>query len=159
MTTEALHHALKGLVAGDAQQIRVTSLVVEQERRWIQIELVGPRHYSMLVSADLRRDPGMIRSALESWMTGEWTAETAATSGVMIHNATIRLGDRRSARRRPRRGAHKVRRQGHRSARQPPDPPRLTHTATSQNPRQANAETAKIAGNNPRTRHSLRALR
>ena len=92
MTTEALHHALKGLVAGDAQQIRVTSLVVEQERRWIQIELSGPRHYSMLVSADLRRDPGMIRSALESWMTGEWTAETAATSGVMIHNATIRLG-------------------------------------------------------------------
>ena len=70
----------------------MTSLVVEQERRWIQIELVGPRHYSMLVSADLRRDPGMIRSALESWMTGEWTAETAATSGVMIHHTTIRLG-------------------------------------------------------------------
>ena len=92
MTAEALHHALKGLIAGDAQQIRVASVVVVQERRWIQIELVGPRHYTLLVSADLRRDPDMIRSALESWMTGDWTSETAATSGVMIHNATIRLG-------------------------------------------------------------------
>ena len=92
MTTEALHEALKGLVAGDAQQIRVASLVVAQERRWIQVELIGPRHYSLLVSADLRRDPEMIREALHAWMTGEWTAEAASMSGVTIHNATIRLG-------------------------------------------------------------------
>jgi hypothetical protein len=92
MTAQALHDALKGLVAGDAQQIRVASVVVVEKRRWIQIELVGPRHYSLLVSADLRRDPDMIRSALESWMTGDWTSETATISGVTIHNATIRLG-------------------------------------------------------------------
>jgi hypothetical protein len=91
VTAEILHQALKGLTTGDAQEIRVASIVVVQERRWIQIELVGPRHYSLLLSADLRRDPDMIRKALQSWMIGEWTAETAAMSGVMIHNATIRL--------------------------------------------------------------------
>jgi hypothetical protein len=92
MTTEALHQALKGLIAGDGQQIRVASLVVVDKRRWIQVELIGPRHYSLLVSADLRRDPTMIREALHSWMSGDWTADAAATSGVTIHNATIRLG-------------------------------------------------------------------
>jgi hypothetical protein len=92
MTAEDLHRALDGMTADAAQQIRVTSVVVAQERRWIQIELIGPRHYSLLVSADLRRDPEMIRAALQSWMTGDWTAEIAAISGVMIHNATIRLG-------------------------------------------------------------------
>jgi hypothetical protein len=92
VTAEALHHALQGLFAGEMQQIRVASVVVVQERRWIQIELGGPRHYSLLMSADLRRDPDMIRNALQSWMTGDWTAEIAAVSGVMIHHATIRLG-------------------------------------------------------------------
>jgi hypothetical protein len=92
LTPEELHRALDGMTADDAQQIRVTSVVIAQERRWIQIELIGPRHYSLLLSADLRRDPEMIRAALQSWMTGDWTAEIAAVSGVMIHNATIRLG-------------------------------------------------------------------
>jgi hypothetical protein len=92
MTAEALHQALQGLIGGAAQQVRVASVVVVQERRWIQIELIGPRHYSLLVSADVRRDPAMIRRALEGWMAGDWTAELAAMSGVMIHNATIRIG-------------------------------------------------------------------
>jgi hypothetical protein len=91
MTPDILHQALKGLITGDAQEIRVASVVVVQERRWIQIELIGPRYYSLLVSADLRRDPDMIRKALQSWMVGEWTAEIAAMSGVTVHNATIRL--------------------------------------------------------------------
>ena len=91
MTPDDLHRALDGITGDDAQNIRVASVVVANERRWIQIELVGPRHYSLLLSADLRRDPVMIRSALKSWMTGDWTAEIAAVSGVMIHNATIRL--------------------------------------------------------------------
>jgi hypothetical protein len=91
MTAEILHQALKELASGDARDIRVASIVVVEERRWIQIELIGLRHYSLLVSADLRRDPDMIRRALQSWMVGDWTAEIAAISGVMIHNATIRL--------------------------------------------------------------------
>ena len=93
MTADDLHRVLDGLTGGDARQIRVASVVIAQERRWIQIDLVGTRHYSLLVSADLRRDPVMIRTALQCWLTGEWTAELAAVSGVMIHNATIRLGD------------------------------------------------------------------
>ena len=93
MTADDLHRVLDGLTGGDARQIRVASVVIAQERRWIQIDLVGPRHYSLLVSADLRRDPVMIRTALQCWLNGEWTAELAAVSGVMIHNATIRLGD------------------------------------------------------------------
>ena len=93
MTADDLHRVLDGLTGGDARQIRVASVVIAQERRWIQIDLVGARHYSLLVSADLRRDPVMIRTALQCWLTGEWTAELAAVSGVMIHNATIRPGD------------------------------------------------------------------
>ena len=92
MTADDLHRVLDGLTGGDARQIRVASVVIAQERRWIQIDLIGARHYSLLVSADLRRDPVMIRTALQCWLTGEWTAELAAVSGVMIHNATIRLG-------------------------------------------------------------------
>ena len=92
MTADELHRALDGMTADDAQQIRVASVMVAQERRWIQIELVGPRTYSLLVSADLRRNAETIRAALQSWMTGDWTAEIAAISGVMIHHATIRVG-------------------------------------------------------------------
>ena len=90
MTADDLHRALDGIAGDDAQTIRVASVVVTGDRRWIQIELVGPRHYTLLVSADLRRDPQMIREALQSWMTGDWTADVAAVSGVMVHNATIR---------------------------------------------------------------------
>jgi hypothetical protein len=93
VTADDLHRVLDGLPAGDARQIRVASVVIAEERRWIQIDLIGARHYSLLVSADLRRDPIMIRTALQCWLTGDWTAELAAVSGVMIHNATIRLGD------------------------------------------------------------------
>jgi hypothetical protein len=93
VTADDLHRALDGLTASDAQRIRVASVVIAEERRWIQIDLIGPRHYSLLVSADLRRDPITIRRALQCWLTGEWTAELAALSGVMIHNATIRLSE------------------------------------------------------------------
>lgn len=93
MTADDLHRVLDGLNGGDARQIRVASVVIAEERRWIQIDLAGARRYSLLVSADLRRDPVMIRTALQCWLTGEWTAELAAVSGVMIHNATIRPGD------------------------------------------------------------------
>ena len=90
MTADDLHRALDGIGGDAAQTVRVGSLIVARERRWIQIELVGPRHYTLLVSADLRRDPQMIRAALQSWMTGGWSADVAAVSGVMVHNATIR---------------------------------------------------------------------
>jgi hypothetical protein len=93
VTAEELHRALDGLTAGEARQIRVASMVIAEERRWIQIDLVGPRLYTLLVSADLRRDTTMIRTALQCWLAGEWTAELAALSGVMIHNATIRLSE------------------------------------------------------------------
>jgi hypothetical protein len=68
-------------------------MVIAEERRWIQIDLVGPRLYTLLVSADLRRDTTMIRTALQCWLAGEWTAELAALSGVIIHNATIRMSE------------------------------------------------------------------
>jgi len=93
VTADDLHRVLDGLTGEDARQIRVASVVIAQQRRWIQIDLIGQRHYSLLVSADLRRDPMVIRTALQCWLTGEWTAELAAVSGVMIHNATIRMGD------------------------------------------------------------------
>ena len=90
MTADDLHRALDGVGGDTAQTIRVASMVVAKERRWFQIEVVGPRHYTLLVSADLRRDAQMIRAALQSWMIGDWTADVAAVSGVMVHHATIR---------------------------------------------------------------------
>jgi hypothetical protein len=94
MTADDLHRALDGIAGDPPQTIRVASMIVAKERRWIQIELVGPFHYTLLVSADLRRDPQMIRAALQSWITGDWTADAAAVSGVMVHNATIRTAGR-----------------------------------------------------------------
>jgi hypothetical protein len=57
VTADDLHRVLDGLTGGDARQIRVASVVIAQERRWIQIDLVGARHYSCW-SAPISPGPG-----------------------------------------------------------------------------------------------------
>jgi hypothetical protein len=77
-------------MVANTRTIRVISIVVEQDRRWIQLDLIGIRQYSLLISVDLSEDAASIRRALQWWLAGGRTAERGDVSKVAIHNAVVR---------------------------------------------------------------------
>jgi hypothetical protein len=90
VTSEELSRTLDGTIVGTTRTIRVISVVVEQGRRWIQLDLIGLRHYSLLISVDLTEDAASIRRALQWWLAGDRTAERGDEPKVAIHNAVVR---------------------------------------------------------------------
>lgn len=92
LSSEELSRALDGTIVGNTRTIRVISVLVVQERRWIQLDLIGVRHYSLLISVDLAEDAASIRRALQRWLAGDRTADRGDVPKVAIHNAVVRSG-------------------------------------------------------------------
>ena len=92
LSSEELSRNLDGTVVGNTRTIRVVSVLVEQERRWIQLDLIGVRHYSLLISVDLAEDAASIRCALQWWLAGDRSADCGDVPKVAIHNAVVRSG-------------------------------------------------------------------
>jgi hypothetical protein len=92
LSSEELSRALDGTILGNTRTIRVISVLVEQERRWIQLDLIGVRHYSLLISVDLTEDAASIRRALQWWLAGDRAADRGDVPKVAIHNAVVRSG-------------------------------------------------------------------
>ena len=66
LDSDELLRTLDGMMVGSSRRVRVISVVVANARRWIQLDLVGLRHYSLLISVDLSGDAASIRRALRS---------------------------------------------------------------------------------------------
>jgi hypothetical protein len=92
LSSEELSRALEGTIVGNRQTIRVISVLVEQDRRWIQLDLTGVRHYSLLISVDLAEDAASIRRALQWWLAGDRSANRGDVPKVAIRNAVVRSG-------------------------------------------------------------------
>jgi hypothetical protein len=88
--SDELLRTLDGMMVGTSRRVRVISVVVANARRWIQLDLVGLRHYSLLISVDLAGDAASIRRALQWWLAGDRMAECVDVGTVAIHSAVVR---------------------------------------------------------------------
>jgi hypothetical protein len=90
LDSDELLRTLDGMMIGSTRRVRVISVVVENARRWIQLDLDGLRQYSLLISADLAGDAASIRRALQWWLAGDRMAECVDAGTVAIHSAVVR---------------------------------------------------------------------